>query len=199
MIHAPGVPGWCLVVMFLLKGNAMKANANSVKRLRKVLAESQGKAAVRQFTLAELLGALDKITPGRWFDRPDGETEGPKAESPASLEELSEGQAGIGWLLAAGWVEPEDIGPGLLEKAIYTWSNCLYFQSIGADHWRDRPERDGLFSYMVERVSELCAEDPDHVRGIAEALQRHADRLPLKQRQDQPSGHSLDEGLAEKA
>ena len=102
-------------------------------------------------------------------------------DKPLSLDSLSHSQANAGWLLAGGWIKPDEVGPGLLEKAIRGWSGHHFFlYTVKVYDRRWSTEEEWFFDYLIGRIGELCSDDPEHVRMIGQGLCRLADRLPPK-------------------
>jgi hypothetical protein len=102
-------------------------------------------------------------------------------DKPLSLDSLSHSQAVAGWLLAGGWIKADEVGPGLLEKAIHGWSGHHFFlYTVKVYDRRWSTEEEWFFDYLIERVGELCGDDPEHVRMIGQGLCRLADRLSPK-------------------
>ena len=112
-------------------------------------------------------------------------------DGPLSLDSLSQSQAIAGWLLAGGWIKADEVGPGLLENAIRDWSGHHYFlHTVKVYDRRWSTEAAWFFGYLIERIGELCSDDPEHVRMIGQGLCRLADRLPPKPPYVEPCDNS---------
>jgi len=132
-------------------------------------------------TRERLLATLDAITPGRWNDKLEGGPGSRRSKAPESLEHLSEAQVTAGKLVTGEWIAPGEVGPQLLENAIHGWASDHYYShTVGCVSTKALWREGHLFDYLIERIAELCADDPEQVRIIGEALINLSQNLPPK-------------------